>query len=180
MALDTNLFYFLNSFAGRFQFLDAFIIFIAAYLQYFVVVLAFLFLYLSDYSKRKKLRLFLMAAASVIIARLLAVEVIRFLYHSPRPFAVLETNKLLSSGWFYSDAEWSFPSGHAAFFFALATTIYLYNKKWGLVFFVLSAIIAISRIAAGVHYPSDILGGAAVGIIVACLIFYFLKKRGWS
>ena len=54
--------------------------------------------------------------------------------------------------------------------------IYFYNKKWGIVFFVAAILMALARIVAGVHYPLDILGGAAVGILSAYAVFYFAKK----
>ena len=75
-----------------------------------------------------------------------------------------------------TDSAWSFPSGHATFFFAMATAIYLYNKKWGIWFFVGAILISIGRVIAGLHYPSDILGGAIIGAFVAYVTFYVAQK----
>ena len=72
--------------------------------------------------------------------------------------------------------DWSFPSGHSTFFFALAATVYFYNKKWGWWFFLAAIIINISRVIAGVHYPSDILGGAIIGILVAYFVFTIVNR----
>jgi undecaprenyl-diphosphatase len=177
MTLDIKLFYFFNSFAGKAQIFDALIVFFAAYLQYILIIIFFMILYFSAYSKGEKLYIFLVTTISIIIARLGITEIIRFFYHRPRPFLILQVHKLLSNGWFYSDTEWSFPSGHSAFFFALATAIYLCNKKWGFWFIIAAILMNISRIIAGVHYPSDILGGAIVGIITGYLIVYFSKKN---
>ncbi|TAL48948.1 phosphatase PAP2 family protein [Patescibacteria group bacterium] len=177
MALDVKLLYLFNDFAGKSQIFDTLIIFLAAYSQYFIVTAFLLLLYFSVYSKREKLRIFWITTISIIIARLGITEIIRFFYHRPRPFLTLQVNKLLSdSQWFYSDTEWSFPSGHSAFFFAMATAIYLYNKKWGTWFFIAAILMNISRVVAGVHYPSDILGGAIVGVAVGYLVVYFAEK----
>jgi undecaprenyl-diphosphatase len=58
----------------------------------------------------------------------------------------------------------------------MATAIYLCNKKWGIWFVIAAILMNISRIVAGVHYPSDILGGAVVGIMVGYLVVYSAKK----
>ena len=98
-------------------------------------------------------------------------EIIRFFYHRPRPFITLQVNQLLSEN------EWSFPSGHSAFFFAMAAAIYFYNKKWGIGFFIAAILMNISRIIAGVHYPTDILSGAIIGGATAYIVFYFAAKK---
>lgn len=176
MALDINIFYFFNNLAGQSRIFDILVTFLAAYLQYFLVLAFILLLYFSGYTKPEKLRIFLVTIIAIAVSRLGVAEFIRFLYHRPRPFLTLQVHKLLSSGWFYSDTEWSFPSGHSAFFFAMATVIYLYNKKWGIGFFIAAILMNISRIIAGVHYPSDILGGAVIGVVVGYIIFYFAEK----
>jgi undecaprenyl-diphosphatase len=65
----------------------------------------------------------------------------------------------------------SFPSDHATFFFALATGLWMERRKLGVlamvyVFFV----VCIPRIYLGVHYPSDVLAGAIIGIGFAVLM----------
>ena len=58
----------------------------------------------------------------------------------------------------------------------MATTIYFYNKKWGIFFFLATILITVSRVIAGIHYPSDIVGGALIGVAVAYIAFYFTRK----
>lgn len=146
--------------------MDATIIFFAKYFPYAVVLVFLALLFCSSYEKREKIKIFWLALLATAIARFGAVELIRFFYHRPRPFVAFNTEPL------FAENSWSFPSGHAAFFFALATTLYFYNKKWGVWFFLAAIIISVARVIAGVHYPSDILGGALVGIAVA----YVVKK----
>ena len=165
--MDVQLFHWLNNLAGQSRAFNAVIVFLAEYIPY-IVVLAFLALlfYYSDYARQEKIRIFCTVTLATIIARYGVAEIIRFFYHRQRPFITFDTPAL------FTESSWSFPSGHAAFFFALAAALYLYNKKWGAWFFLAAIFISISRVIAGVHYPSDILGGALVGIAVA----YIVKK----
>lgn len=171
MALDLRFFYFLNNLAGQYRFFDALVVFLAGYFQYLLAAVFILFLYFSKYTRLEKFRIFWITAFSTAIARIGVVELIRFFYLRPRPFTVFQVHQLLS------EHEWSFPSGHSAFFFAMATAIYLYNKKWGIWFFIGAILMNISRIIAGIHYPSDILGGMIIGVLTAYLIFYFAERR---
>lgn len=171
MTLDVKLLYFFNNLTGKFQIFDTLVVFLASYLEYSLVAVFFLFLYFSGYSRQEKIHIFWTTAISVSVARLGITEIIRLFFHRPRPFAVLQVHQL------FSENEWSFPSGHSAFFFAMAMAIYLYNKKWGVWFFVGAILMNLSRIITGVHYPSDILGGIIVGILVAYATFYLVEKR---
>lgn len=165
--MDIQLFHILNGIAGRSPFIDAVVTFFAEYFPY-IVVLAFLaLLFYSGYEKREKIRLFWIALFSAAIARYGITEVIRFFYNRPRPLVALDVQPL------FDEQSWSFPSGHAAFFFALAAAIYFHNKKLGVWFFLSATIISVARVIAGVHYPSDILGGALVGIAVAHIVRKF-------
>jgi undecaprenyl-diphosphatase len=72
---------------------------------------------------------------------------------------------------------YSMPSGHAAFFFALATGVYLYNKKMGVVFYLVALVVAIMRVIEGAHYFSDVFVGAALGILLTYFATRLLHKR---
>jgi len=64
----------------------------------------------------------------------------------------------------------SFPSSHAVNNFAVATLFSTYYRRWRWWFFSWATLVALSRPAVGVHYPSDILGGAAIGVCVALAV----------
>ena len=66
-------------------------------------------------------------------------------------------------------ANGAFPSGHTAAAFGLAVTVWLHDKKMGIVYFLAAILVGIARILANVHYPIDIIGGAAVGTGTAYL-----------
>jgi undecaprenyl-diphosphatase len=61
----------------------------------------------------------------------------------------------------------SFPSGHAATAFACATVLAWWDRRLAVPAFVMAALIAWSRVYVGVHWPLDVLGGAALGVLVA-------------
>ena len=71
----------------------------------------------------------------------------------------------------------SFPSGHAATSFAAATILTFAFPRLGAPLFVLAAAVAFSRVYDGVHYPLDILGGAALGIFVALALRFLVRRR---
>ena len=66
----------------------------------------------------------------------------------------------------------SFPSSHAVNNFAVATVFGSYYRRWRWAFYSWAGLIAISRCAVGVHYPSDILGGACIGTIIGLLLVW--------
>lgn len=171
ILVDTKILYFLNGIVGKSAFLDGVIIFFASYLPYVLIVVFLLLLYRSRRSIKKNITVFFLIVVPAVIARFGAVELIRFFYHRPRPFLILQLHPLLLS------SNWSFPSGHAAFFFAFAMAIYLYNKKWGILFLIAASVVALCRVVAGVHYPSDILGGAIIGVVLSYGIVYLAKRN---
>jgi len=169
MNIDLFLFQFINQFAGKYVFLDNTAIFFARYFEYFLILVLLLFL-----AKNLK-RYWPMVAQSflsALLARLVITNFIRWLWQRPRPFVVNHINLLFS----YNPAEPSFPSGHAAFYFAIATIVYVYNKKAGILFYIASFLISISRVFSGIHWPSDILAGALVGIFSGWLVILFFRK----
>ncbi len=62
--------------------------------------------------------------------------------------------------------DFSFPSGHTQASVIAATILTMYNRKWGIVVIPLAALIAFSRLYLYVHFPSDVLGGAIMGLII--------------
>lgn len=65
----------------------------------------------------------------------------------------------------------SFPSGHAAGAFALALLIALFWPRWRRHAFLSAALVALSRVYLGLHYPSDILAGAILGLGTAAVMY---------
>ncbi len=72
--------------------------------------------------------------------------------------------------------DYSFPSGHTLASFEAATMIFLHNKKWGILTFILAIGISLSRLYLFVHFPTDVLGGILLGILIAVLVYYSVAK----
>jgi len=165
--MNFYIFDFINQFAGRWLWLDTAGIFFASFFQYAVVSGLALLLALNF---KKHFNPVALSLFSAVFARIF-IELIYFIFPTKRPFEVLEVNQLV----FHTPSD-SFPSGHATFFFALATIIFLHNKKAGTVYFLFAFLISLARVFSGIHWPLDILGGAAVGISVALAINYLKAK----
>lgn len=73
----------------------------------------------------------------------------------------------------------SFPSDHAVLFYALSTGIFYISKKAGIFAIIYTTLfIGLPRVYLGLHYPTDIIGGAFIGVIIVllCQSDFFLKK----
>jgi len=167
--MDWYLFQQINNLAGRSICLDGIAIFFAKYFGYILAAILLCFL-IKNW--RKYWRMVALAFGSAVISRFVITEILRWLWFRPRPFVNHYVNLLLNQ----SGAEASFPSGHAAFYFALSTIVYFYNKKLGIGFLIASFLISIARVFSGIHWPSDIFLGAIVGIFSGWLIFQISKK----
>lgn len=104
---------------------------------------------------------------------LLLVQPIANAVDRARPFVTHPHAELLVS----HARDPGFPSDHATGAFAMAMGLWLYDRTIGAIAFVLAATVAFARVSVGVHYPSDVVGGALIGMAVA-LIFYFTPLRG--
>lgn len=165
--MDQLIFQQLNALVLKYFWLDTFTIFLAEYLPYVLGVAIFLFLLVNF---KKYWPMVGKGLGAAILARFGITELIRFLFPRARPF--LETNVNLLSE---KIAQASFPSGHTAFFFALSLIVFFYNKKAGFLFFAASCLIGISRVLVGVHWPTDILSGIAVGLFSGWLVQRIFK-----
>ncbi len=162
MSLDFYLFGEINRFAGKYFWLDTLAIFFAQYFEYVFIFLLILFL---ARNFRKHIYMIVEAFFAAILAKEIFVDIIRQLWPKLRPFVGKQIYLLIQH-----PVTASFPSAHAAFYFAIATSIYFHHKKAGLVFLISASLISIARVFSGVHWPSDIVVGALVGIISTLIV----------
>jgi undecaprenyl-diphosphatase len=107
------------------------------------------------------------AAASTGLALLLA-KIVSTVVDRPRPFVADPHGVHLFAA---HAADPGFPSDHATAAFAIAVAVLLRNRPLGIVLTVLAAILAVGRVAIGVHYPTDVLAGAALGALTAVALW---------
>lgn len=156
--MDRYLFTLINNSAGKWWPIDWLGIFLAEYLAYLLILTA-IFLFLKEKNRLRRIYFFALAALSMILARGIVAESIRFFYKKSRPFSALKFEPLINHS-----TNGSFPSGHAAAFFALALAVYFFDKKWGWWFLTAALLMGIARVFVGVHWPLDILAGALIGL----------------
>ena len=144
------------------------IVFLGEYLAYVLAVGILVFWF---QNRKKSPRFFWEAIAAAILSRGIITEAVRFFWDRPRPFIENNITPLIEHS-----ASSSFPSGHAVFFFALGTILYLYNKKAGILFLLGATILSLARVLAFLHWPSDILVGAIIGIASAFLVVQLSRK----
>lgn len=73
-------------------------------------------------------------------------------------------------------SDFSFPSGHTLCSFEAAVAVWLYHRKWGAVALVFATVMAFSRLYLFVHYPTDVLAGAVLGVGIALLAYWLVGK----
>lgn len=111
-----------------------------------------------------------LASASALVAAavaLLANQAVGHLWDRPRPFA---THAALTHVLSAKSSDPSFPSDHAAAAFAIAFAVFAFSRRGGALFLAAATLISLSRIALGLHYPSDVLAGMLVGLGSAMLV----------
>jgi undecaprenyl-diphosphatase len=122
-------------------------------------------------ARRPPLFTMLVTAATVWTADLLAT-LGKALVDRQRPYEVIpQADPLLR--W---DVSASFPSGHAATSAAGAVILAYLLGRWGLWLGLLAAAVAFSRVYVGVHYPLDVLAGAALGAGVGLLAIAVVRR----
>jgi undecaprenyl-diphosphatase len=114
-------------------------------------------------------------ALTVALTDTLCYRVIKQAVPRARPFENQEISSWLRK---VGDAHGpSFPSNHAANCFAGAAILAWYFRRRRFYFYTFATLVALSRPALGVHYPSDVLGGAIVGLFVAWLVEILLLNH---
>lgn len=115
------------------------------------------------------------ALAAMALGFLCGDMIIKNIVARPRPFLLNPQANMNIPG----PTSYSFPSGHSTSAFAAITALFgmLKEKRWiaysGLV---LAILIVFSRMYNYVHYPSDILGGIALGVITGLIMVFIFKK----
>jgi undecaprenyl-diphosphatase len=174
--MNIAVFQYINSFAGISPISDWLIIFAADYLWMVMSAAVLIFAFVSIHGRfrahaRVRANLVLHVVLSVLLAHMLTTT-IRMFYDSPRPFEVVDGAVQLVS----HTAGHAFPSAHTALAFAMAGAITIFYPKAGRWFLIGAAFMGIGRIAAGIHWPIDILAGTIVGIVAAYAAKYTISK----
>lgn len=166
---DVSIFYFINLNLQNYYFNIFMPLITAAGTNTFWIAICVILYVFGDDKAKKAAFLGVMA----LILGYFISELIKYMVARPRPDTILEGVHLLSNV-----NGSSFPSGHTVTSFAAATALGL---AWGHFYIlILSAcLVGFSRIYLGVHYPSDVMIGALIGIICGLLILKW-QDTLWS
>ncbi len=157
----------LRTYAGSFEWLT---VFVASYVPY-LIVLAAVALLVKEPRGRMKIWKLIYAALSVLIGRGLIASLVHYLWNRPRPFVTEAFQPLLALM-----PSSSFPSGHVTLLVGISAALLMAGKKEGWWLAGLSFAVGVARIAAGVHWPSDVLGGIVVGVAGAWIAHLLIGK----
>ncbi|MBM2820539.1 MAG: ybjG [Candidatus Berkelbacteria bacterium] len=156
------------------------------YLIYAVPLMLVLLWFWSSQAKKVALK----ATLAGLFSWMVLANILGRIINRPRPFENNDIHELV-----FHRPTYSFPSDHAAFLFAVAFSLYLSGfKKLGLVVFIGAILIVTARVGVGFHFPSDIIAGAILGILVAWIVWLldrplnyiynfiiiFAKRLKWS
>ena len=117
-------------------------------------------LYLGGYRKEA------LVLAAVFLVTMSVTFGLKFIIARPRPDDLGTVPQL---------PDPAFPSGHTSNAFSFATTLSYYHRKVAPFLFAWAILIAFSRVFLGFHYFTDLLGGAAVGIVISLVITRIAK-----
>lgn len=125
---------------------------------------------------KKYRRTGLMLGAGLVVCLIVGNLILKPLIVRPRPFLVKEGIRLIIN----APRDFSFPSGHTLSSVICAVILFLRHRNMGIYALILAVVIAFSRLYLYVHFPSDVLFGAIIGVIIAfaCVktVNYFFEK----
>lgn len=161
---DIWVFNYLRHWVGRYDWLDSIWIVLALWLIYLLPILLIAAWFWSSQTKRVALK----AAIAAFLAWEVFSKIVAGLVDRERPSqSILGVKELI-----FHRPDTSFPSDHAAAIFSVAIVFRLIgHRKLGNGLFVIGGLIAISRVMAGVHFPLDVIAGAAIGTVVGWIIY---------
>src|SRR5438874_9591984 len=161
MSIDARIVRSLNHWFARSSFRTDLAKHLASWPLYAVVALAVVAWFL-DWGARPQRRAFLLLAVGGVVLALIGNQILGHFYYRPRPFvAMASVHRLLPHS-----KETSMYSDHLAVAGGLAAGIVATRQRWFGAAAVLACIaLAVGRVGAGLHYPSDVLAGAAAGVV---------------
>ncbi|KAF0817230.1 MULTISPECIES: phosphatase PAP2 family protein [unclassified Cytobacillus] len=154
--MDLKIFKAISRLSGRMAFIDFLMILISNKARYL-----FLFVLAGMWLARGASRTSAKKAAAASLIAIFVNKVIKICYFRPRPFIKTKVGLLIPA-----KRDSSFPSKHTVVSFAASIVIFYGNRFIGRILLWVSGLTGFSRIWAGHHYPSDVIGGALIGATI--------------
>lgn len=121
---------------------------------------------------KKTRKVGIMSAVALLGSLIINNNIIKNIVQRPRPYVTFTDLQIIIP----EPSEFSFPSGHTSSSFAAAAVFYRHlPKKVGVPSIILAGLIGLSRLYVGVHYPTDVLAGAIMGILLSYLADFLVN-----
>jgi undecaprenyl-diphosphatase len=133
----------------------------------FIALLAVLFLVTGKWRSVNGRHGVVAAGFSALLALGIA-HIIVEIWARPRPYVAHPGTHLFIA----PSGDPSFPSDHATAAFAIAVALLLRHRKAGWIALAMAVVLSVARVAVGIHYPGDVLAGAAVGTVAALMLWH--------
>jgi undecaprenyl-diphosphatase len=168
--MDIQITRWINGLAGHLPLSDTLVIWITQFGVPLIVALVALQWWAR--SNRPHIRYTAICAGLSFLLGLGINQLVLLLIHRARPYDTGVSHLLIPPS-----VDWSFPSDHATAVAAIAMAFVLARlPRHALAFAALALLVGISRVYVGTHYASDVLGGAAIGILAAVLVPMFYRE----
>jgi undecaprenyl-diphosphatase len=153
---------------------DGFFILVSATAFYIAYLIPLVMLAYALITRSQALRRTSVGALLAVLSSSILVNILKYIIDRPRPFVTYPDLEKLSAG-----GSPSFPSGHTADAFALATVLSLVFPRWPVIIisYAWALTVGYTRMSLGVHYPGDVLAGAGIGVICALILHYLFQSR---
>ena len=114
----------------------------------------------------------IMILAALLVMLLVNNIILKNLVARPRPCATYPEMVDLV----HVPTSYSFPSGHTVSAIAVAVTVLLHHKKFGIAILTMAILMGLTRLYVFVHFPTDVYGGMMVGTAIALGVHFAQKK----
>ncbi len=167
---DISVSQFIASFIPHNSFFNYFFSFLSmkGYSVFIWIVIIVVLLFIEEKRDKKK-HFIIYFVVAFLISGLLVTFVIKNVFHRQRPV-------IHSKTYFTCPADYSFPSSHAATAFSAALILSAYDKKRRTFYYLIAALISLSRIYLECHYLLDVIAGGIIGSGISRLILYLPGK----
>ena len=109
---------------------------------------------------------------ALLIGEIVGNQILKKLFERPRPYTVNQDITLIIERL----TSFSFPSGHSRCAVECSIAVFANNKKWGIAAIVLAVLTCLSRMYLYVHFPSDIVAGVMIGVMMAFLAKFITER----